>query len=123
MKIDFTLEEWVKMYYNLSLINKMKEMLYEDMLSADKNYDSDKLIELIVADIDELEKNIVLIEHALLEETKEQCPTIKERKKKIQEIIFADPYYILMEEHMQSITSTESNFLSTFKNKPKEYIN
>ena len=82
MKIDFTLEEWVKMYYNLSLINKMKEMLYEDMLSADKNYDSDKLIELIVADIDELEKNIVLIEHALLEETKEQCPTIKEKKKK-----------------------------------------
>ena len=23
MKVDFTLEEWVKIYYNLSLINKM----------------------------------------------------------------------------------------------------
>tara|TARA_R100000008_G_C3473245_1_gene110079 strand:+ start:145 stop:519 length:375 start_codon:yes stop_codon:yes gene_type:complete len=124
LKVEFTLEQLVKVYYNLSLINKMKEMLYEDMLLVDKNYDSDKLLELIIDDVDGLEKNIILIEKALLEELKDDYPTPTERKEKIQEILFADPYYVLMEKHIKTLKQpAEDNFLFLFKNKTKEYIN
>jgi len=126
---DIPIDSLIKIYYNISLMIRMKNDIYQDIIAESEITHAPSLemdMKLIASDLEQLKRCKTSLEGLLEEQFSKSSNKPKiTTEEKINQLIMLDPYYILMNDVKDDMILEENLLeLTLFKTaNDKRYIN